>query len=123
MKRHQGQVSAKAVAAFLILEPRFPRSVRYGVHTSGQILEDILPPGDGGRPGGQSLERLQALDRWLLQTTAGSLETGRVHEILTYVVDETTAVCQGLQQELLSYGTAPTPPEPKPMSTQTQRTQ
>jgi uncharacterized alpha-E superfamily protein len=114
MKRHQGQVSANAVAAFLILEPRFPRSVRYGVQTSGQILEDILPPGDVGRPGGQSLERLQALDRWLLQTTSGSLETGRVHEILTYVVDEIAAVCQGIQQELLTYGASPTAAEPEP---------
>jgi uncharacterized alpha-E superfamily protein len=113
MKRHQGQVSANAVAAFLILEPRFPRSVRYGVQKSSQILEDILPPGDGGRPGGQSLERLQALDRWLLQTT-GSLETGRVHEILTYVVDEVAAVCQGIQEELLSYGASPPAAEPEP---------
>lgn len=114
MKRHQGQVSANAVAAFLLLEPRFPRSVRYGVNTSGEILGDILPPGDGGRPGGRSLERLQALDRWLLQTSSGSLETGRVHEILTHVVDEIATVCQGIQQELLSYGTSPPAADPGP---------
>jgi hypothetical protein len=81
--------------------------VRYGVHKSGEILEDILGPGDGVRPGGQSLERLQALDLWLLHTAAGSLETERVHEMLTHVVDETAAVCQGIQQELLSYGASP----------------
>jgi len=107
MKRHQGQVSAGAVAAFLILEPRFPRSVRYGVHKSGQILGDILRPADGASPGGQSLERLQALDLWLLHTASGSLETERVHEMLTHVVDETAAVCEGIQQELLSYGASP----------------
>jgi uncharacterized alpha-E superfamily protein len=114
MKRHQGQVSASAVAAFLILEPRFPRSVRYGLHTSGQLLGDILLPGDDDRPGGGSLQRLRALDQWLLHSTAGSLETGRVHEVLTHVVDEISAVCEGIQLDLLSYGTAKTAAEPEP---------
>src|SRR6185436_8912326 len=106
MKANQGQVSGDAVAAFLILEPRFPRSVRYGVQTSAQILDEIRPPDQAGRPGGPSLERLRALNLWLAQQATTSLPTGRVHEVLTYVVDETTAVCQGIQEELLSYGTS-----------------
>jgi uncharacterized alpha-E superfamily protein len=114
MKRHQGQVSGGAVAAFLILEPRFPRSVRYGLHRSHKILSEIRPPDEPGLPGGRALERLAGLDRWLVQKTPGSLETAQIHEVLTHVVDETTAVCREIQQELLSYGTpaaAPGGPE------------
>src|SRR5262249_19302515 len=45
MKRNQGRVTGSAVAAFLILEPAFPRSIRYGVHAAFDRLCSIRPPG------------------------------------------------------------------------------
>jgi uncharacterized alpha-E superfamily protein len=100
LKRHQGQVSGAAVASFLIGEPRFPRSVKYGVATAFELLRRIRPPEEAGLPGGRTLERLGALDRWLGQTR---LDAETVHDVLTFVVDETSAICQGIQEELLSY--------------------
>ena len=38
MKRNTGKVTGNAVAGFLICEPRFPRSVRYGVRSAYERL-------------------------------------------------------------------------------------
>lgn len=112
MKRNRGKVSGAAVAAFLILEPRFPRSVRYCVSSARERLAAICD--DGELTGTIARTRLEALERWLdavvhdQSSGAGAeLEGARVHEVLTHVVNEVHAVCDAIGGELL--GTAPPP--------------
>jgi uncharacterized alpha-E superfamily protein len=108
MKRHQGRVTGHAVASFLILESRFPRSVSYCVHSAHERLAAIRPPDHHHLPGGRPLERLRVLDAWLGERKHVDPET--IHDLLTHVVDETAVICDQIGSDLL--GTAP-PPEPE----------
>jgi uncharacterized alpha-E superfamily protein len=99
MKRNRSKVTGTTVAAFLLLEPRFPRSVRYCTSSSRERLAHICA--DGELPGRGALARLEALDAWLAALEPGSLTGTRVHEVLTYVVNEGHAVCGSVGTELL----------------------
>jgi uncharacterized alpha-E superfamily protein len=102
MKRNRGKVSGAAVAAFLILEPRFPRSIRYCTTSSRQRLAAIC---EGEELGGRSaLARLVGLEGRLQDTSPDSLHGARVHDVLTHVVDEVHAVCDAIMSELLGAG-------------------
>jgi uncharacterized alpha-E superfamily protein len=105
MKRSRGPVTPLTVASFLVLDPEFPRSVRFSIETAYGRLERIRPAGAIGRPGAESLERLRLLDAWISQQRAGALEAGSIHDLLTRVVDETAAICDAIGRELL--GQAP----------------
>jgi uncharacterized alpha-E superfamily protein len=105
MKRNRGKVTGARVAAFLILEPRFPRSVTYCVTSARERLAAIC---DGDElPGSRALGRLGDLERWLLAVAPESLHGERVHEVLTRVVDDSHAACDAVSSELLGQG-APT---------------
>jgi uncharacterized alpha-E superfamily protein len=110
MKRHRGQVTEGAVAAFLILEPRFPRSVRYCVRSAYERLAAIRPPEERELPGGRSLERLRVLDAELSARAPGGLEPAGIHDLLTHVVDETAGICDSLGRELFGYAPPPAGP-------------
>jgi len=102
MKRNRGKVTGAAVAAFLILEPRFPRSVTYCTTSARERLEAICDGDD--LPGSAPLSRLVALEQWLRSLAPESLHGERVHEVLTHVVDEAQAACDGVMSELLGQG-------------------
>jgi len=106
MKRNRGKVTGASVAAFLILEPRFPRSVTYCTTSARQRLEAICEgQGDSGDVAGSAaLSRLVALERWLATVPPDSLQGARVHQVLTHVVDEAQAACDGVMSELLGQG-------------------
>jgi len=108
LKRHPGRVSSEAVARFLVLEPQFPRSVRFCILSAWERLSAIRPPEAQGRPGASALARLRALVEWSDQCQR-QLETGGLHQLLTHVVDETTAICDLIGHELLGAGTAAAP--------------
>lgn len=98
MKRNQGRVTGAAVAAFLVLEPSFPRSVRYCTTSARERLATIC--NNDELPGRSALTRLQALEAWLLELPADSLTGERVHEVLTHVVREGDAVSADVSDEL-----------------------
>jgi uncharacterized alpha-E superfamily protein len=98
MKRNRGKVTGPAVAAFLVLEPRFPRSVRYCVTSARDRLASICA--DGGLPGKLALTRAGALEAALAAVASEELRGQRVHEVLTHVVNETHAVCDAVSREL-----------------------
>jgi uncharacterized alpha-E superfamily protein len=100
MKRHQGRVSAAAVARFLVGEDRFPRSVAYCVRSALERLCAIRPPEADALPGGRTVERMRRLDAHL--RAGGPLDD--VHRLLTHVVDETHGICDELGRELLGHG-------------------
>jgi uncharacterized alpha-E superfamily protein len=104
MKRHQGTVTADAVARFLVFEPAFPRSIRFCLDAANdRYFKSIRPSGADELPGAATAARLAALTTWLRARAEEPLSAG-VHELLTHVVDETAAVCNLLAQELLGYG-------------------
>jgi uncharacterized alpha-E superfamily protein len=105
MKRNRGKATGEAVAAFLILEPRFPRSVQYCTTSARERLAAICEGGE--LPGKAALARLAALETWLTMQPPESLQGTRVHAVLTHVVDEAHAVCDAIMSELLGRGDAP----------------
>jgi uncharacterized alpha-E superfamily protein len=99
MKRHRGAVTGSAVAAFLLLEPSFPRSVRTAIDEAYERLASIRPPEDAGFPGAAPLERARALDAWVASLDPESLLPAYVHMVLTRVVDDAALVCEGIAEE------------------------
>ncbi len=110
MKLSRGAITSLAVASFLVLEPNFPRSVRFAIAAAYERLARIRPADAVGRPGAESLERLRLLGSWIAEQRATALEPGAIHDLLTHVVDETAAICHGIGQELL--GEEPAVPAP-----------
>jgi uncharacterized alpha-E superfamily protein len=101
MKTYQGRVTAQAVAAFLLLEGRFPRSVRYCAQVAWERLSAIRSPQEKGLPGGGALERLRALDVFLSEQQPAAVDPSAIHPLLSHVVKESQAVCELLGRELL----------------------
>ena len=104
MKRHRGAVTGQAVAAFLLLEPSFPRSVRHSIQEAYERLASIRPPAEHQLPGGRSLSRMEALSAALGDEAPSQLLDERVHKIVTQVVDETAIICAELAVDLFGYG-------------------
>ncbi len=107
MKRHQGRVSPDAVARFLVLEPLFPRSVRFAVRAAALRLSRIRP--DADLPGRESQARLRRIVEWVDERER-DFDPAALHALLTHVVDETSDVATIIGRELLGY--APAVPEP-----------
>jgi uncharacterized alpha-E superfamily protein len=105
MKLHRGSVAGQAVAQFLIFEGRFPRSIRHAVIRAREWLARIRPK-ESPLPALRSLERLRTLESWLDARAGSVLDPSTLHEILTAVVDETTAAAEEIGYELLG---APAP--------------
>jgi uncharacterized alpha-E superfamily protein len=113
MKSNRGKVTPGAVASFLIFEPRFPRSVLHGLREAHEIVAELCPP---------TLEvdelqtsvQLGLLEAWLEERhRKNGLDAQAVHQLLTRVVDETQALCELVQSELINT-TKPTPSAPVP---------
>ncbi len=99
LKRAAGRVSSEGVARFLVWEGAFPRSISYCVHSAYERLCAIRPPEDTALPGGASLARLAALDRFIREHP-DRLAATTVHGLLTHVVDEVHEICGTLGGEL-----------------------
>jgi uncharacterized alpha-E superfamily protein len=102
MKRNRGKVTGPGVAAFLLKEAQFPRSVLYSTRYSRERLAAIVGAAPEA-PGHRTLARLAALEQWITAVAPEELEGARVHEVLTYVVGEIHAVCDGVGVELLGH--------------------
>lgn len=99
MKRFQGKASAGTVARFLLLDARFPRSVNHALHAAARRLSRVRSSESRGR----SLDRLHALEAWVVDEGGPAIDAGELHEVLTHVVDETHAICNEIGHELLGY--------------------
>lgn len=110
MSHNRGRVSGRAVANFLVQEPRFPRSVAHAVESAERRLASIRPEtdddDDDDRPGESTQRRLAALHRWLGTRFKPGISDGELHEGLTYVVDEVHAICDLVGVEFLGYESA-----------------
>jgi uncharacterized alpha-E superfamily protein len=106
MKVHRGRVSPAAVARFLVVDPIFPRSVRFSLRAAVSRLERIRPPAEESLPGIRSWERLRGLANWVAALEK-DFDVNGLHELLTHVVDETAAIAGVIGTELLGYAAAP----------------
>ena len=107
MKLHRGAVTGEAAAAFLIFEPRFPRSVRHCVRRVHELLEEVRPV-KSGLPA-RALQRVHVLEEALSARAEERLGALDMHALLTEVVDQMHQVCDELAAELLG---PPAPAEP-----------
>lgn len=98
MKKHQGRITATSVVKFLLFAPSFPRSLRYCLRSGHSMLHRIWPEPVGvrGRP---SIERLDSLLA-RLDEQESVLDLSQLHELLTSVVDETSATCMHIAREI-----------------------
>ena len=101
MKTYSGRVTGDAVAAFLLFETRFPRSVRYCLQSAHRYLRQLCPP-DAPGPGQGSVARAAPLVEALRPE---ALTEVSIHDLLTRLVDETAGLCTLLSQEY--FGTGP----------------
>lgn len=97
MKRKAGRVTPGEVATFLMIEPRFPRSLLFCLREADQRLASIRAPGDQAFPPLRCQARVAALEAFLVSR---DVEEEDLHALLTRVVDETALVCSELRQEL-----------------------
>jgi uncharacterized alpha-E superfamily protein len=114
LRAHAGFVQADHVARFLVLDERFPRSVRYSVSAALDRLRSLRPTTQPDLPGRDADARLSALDGWVRSLDA--LAPGDVHDVLTRVVDETSDACEAIGRELLGYGEADAPSQSQSQS-------
>ncbi|MCX4245354.1 alpha-E domain-containing protein [Paraliomyxa miuraensis] len=113
MRRHRGRVSGTAVAAFLIQDPRFPRSIGFALQSAQGRLEAIRANDrrtEGPEPaGGSSQQRLATLGAWLDARSPQQLAGSSIHDVLTHVVDEVHTIASQIGVELLGYAPPPAP--------------
>jgi uncharacterized alpha-E superfamily protein len=107
MKRSAGRVTPSAVAAFLILEPKFPRSIRFCLHHATRRLASIRSPEETVLPKLESHRRLLALEAFIAEQPRWLEGRERLHQLLTHIVEETSTACAELGRELLA---GPPPP-------------
>jgi len=100
MKRARGQVGGRAVAAFLLLEAQFPRSIRYCLRAAHSRFRVMRPPERAELPGADTARTLDGLVEWVDSLGPDAVDAGSAHEVLTRVVDEISAVCGQLGREL-----------------------
>ena len=115
MKIHRGPVTGEAVASFLVFEARFPRAVRYCVHRARETMLGTRPPGIAPL---RAVALLDRLDADLVRAEREALEPGRLHALLTNVVDTTHAISASIADEL--FGATPVPSDAAATPTQTQ---
>lgn len=101
MRRHRGRVSGQAVAAFLIQDPRFPRSIGFALDAAAGRLAAIRPLAHSELPGRHAQQRLLELHQWLTTCESEQLVDGGIHDVLTRVVDEVHAISADIAVELL----------------------
>jgi uncharacterized alpha-E superfamily protein len=114
MKKHQGRVSAQSMVEFVFFEPTFPRSIQYTLKAAADQLSRIWT-----EPAHTSRARLASLIAWLEQQKQ-EFEIGQIHSVLTYVVDETSAVCAKISEEIQGPPRPPRLSDPPPAPTQSQ---
>ncbi len=118
MKRSAGKVTPTTVAEFLILEPAFPRSIRFCVHHASRRLASIRSPEELVLPKLESQGRLRRLEDFIAQQPRWREGGEGLHQLLTHIVEETTAACAELGRELLAGPAAMRAPPDKASTSQ-----
>lgn len=108
MKKHQGRVSAQSMVEFVLFETTFPRSLQYCLKAAADQLSRIWSDSSH-----TSRARLASLIAWL-ESQRGEFDIGQIHPVLTYVVDESAAICSKLSEEIQGPPRPPRVSDPGP---------
>ena len=101
VKRGHGAPDGLRVAEFLVLEPRFPRSVRFCVERAWKVMQRLrsgLPP----TVGKTSAAALLALVESVRATSLAELLALGIHEELTRIIDALGRVGSGVNGDYFS---------------------
>ncbi len=104
LKRHRSAMTGAAVAGFLLLEERFPRSVLHALDRAWNFHRRVRAPageepGAAGEIGAASGGALEALLASLRGRTIDEVLEAGLHEELTRVIDATAAACLAVQAD------------------------
>ena len=97
-KRPENTLSGAAVARFLLFDRVFPRSVLHNLLRAQNFLELVRPP-DGTPVGERSEALLSAAVSHVESLDPGKQVGERLHETLTRVVNEVSAICDAIHGE------------------------
>ncbi len=104
MKRYRGKVTGDAVAAFLLCDARFPRSVAFAVNQGAGRLLAIRPrESDPSLPGAKSREYMADLQRWLTRLEPADVVGDELHAVLTHVIGRLHTASDVIGSEYLGY--------------------
>jgi uncharacterized alpha-E superfamily protein len=97
-KRNRAAPTGSAVAAFLLQDPTFPRSVRHCFERAEEALGNIEVAAERRRPTPSLVAVRSMVDRLRSQNIASVIQSG-LHAELTHVVDTTASVCEQLNHD------------------------
>jgi uncharacterized alpha-E superfamily protein len=96
-RRHQTEILPLTVVELIVLEPAFPRSLRFSVERMAQALRQIGDPGSEGRTRGAMAELQDLIER----TTAERIFASGPHEFLGRVLRGIAAVNEAVGEDYL----------------------
>lgn len=97
-REHPSQTTPEAVAAFLLFNPRFPRSLLCAVNEAAEALT-ILKREFGLRNGEASLQKLRGFQSRLMDLTIEAVLEQGMHTTLDWAQQELIAVTSLIRQE------------------------
>ncbi|MEN8182327.1 MAG: alpha-E domain-containing protein [Myxococcota bacterium] len=100
-KRGAHVLSGPNVAAFLLFDESFPRSVQHNLSRAGNFLQRIS--GSTG-VGERSRGFLEALCSWLEQLTIEDVLERSIHDVLEFLVESGAEVCAAIHQDFFDPG-------------------
>jgi uncharacterized alpha-E superfamily protein len=99
-KKAQNVLGGPAVAAFLIFDRAFPRAVLHNLdRTHGLMLRLLEGDPPGMRRG--SWELLTRFRGTLLQMTPADVQKQGIHDVLTWIVDQSADLCTAIHDDYL----------------------
>lgn len=97
-KRNRAAPTGSVVAAFLLQDPTFPRSVRHCFERAEESLGNIEVAAERRRPTSSLLAVRSMVDRLRSQNIVSVIQSG-LHAELTHVVETTATVCEQLHRD------------------------
>jgi len=98
-KRADNVLNGSAVARFLVFDRTFPRSVLHNLDRVRGLMMRLRVP-DPMRPS-PSWEMLERIRGTILQMDSDDVKRLGLHEVLTWIVDETARLCETIHDEYL----------------------
>jgi uncharacterized alpha-E superfamily protein len=103
-KRNRAAPTGSVVAAFLLQDPTFPRSVRHCFERAQQALANIEVAAERRRPTPSLIAVRAMVERLRAQNIVSVIQLG-LHTELTHVVETTASVCDQLHHDFFDPST------------------
>ncbi len=99
-KKAENVLGGPAVAGFLIFDRTFPRAVLHNLDRARGLMTRLLE-GDPPSMRRASWDHLERFRGTLLQMTPADVQRLGIHEVLTWIVDETAKLCDDIHDDYL----------------------